>query len=181
MKKHITIIVLLLLTVLMLENVNLHKYEKLPMSKPTEVEYFMDKIASIETPGGGYATVNAYGMMGRYQFSPQTVKAVGIKTTRQRFLQDKNLQDTAMIRLMKLNEKELINFIKKYEGKMFKGIKITRAGVIAGAHFAGPVGVRQFFSNADSEGTVDANGTTLKRYMKYFSNFHLPPVNAATL
>lgn len=181
MKKHMTTVLALLAILLILETVNFYNFEKLPISKPTQTELFMDKIAEIETPGGGYHTVNRFGMMGRYQFSLNTVRAVGIKTTRNEFLNNKELQDTAMVRLMQINEKSLQHYITRYEGKTFKGIRITRASIIAGAHFAGAQGVRNFFSSDDPYGTVDANGTTLKKYMKYFSNFHLPPINNSIL
>ena len=46
----------------------------------------------------------------------------------------------------------------------------------AGAHFAGANGVKAFLTNNSQTGTVDGFGTSLKKYMSYFSNFHLPPV-----
>ena len=150
--------------------------KKIVLSNPTAVEQFMDKIAEIETPGGGYQTVNKYGMMGRYQFSPEAVKAVGIRVTRQQFLRNKELQDTAMVRLMELNEQELSRYIERYDGRIVKGVKVTRASILAGAHFAGAGGVKQFLTNDNHTGTVDGFGTSLRKYMSYFSNFHLPPM-----
>jgi hypothetical protein len=146
------------------------------MSEPTPIEQFMSRIAAIETPNGGYHTVNKYGMMGRYQFSPTTIQVVGITATKQQFLRNKELQDTAMVRLMELNEQELSAYIQRYEGRTVKGVKVTRAGILAGAHFAGANGVKQFLTNDNPVGTVDGFGTSLKKYMSYFSNFHLPPM-----
>jgi len=146
------------------------------MSEPTPIEQFMARIAAIETPGGGYHTVNKYGMMGRYQFSPTTIEVVGIRTTRQQFLRNRELQDTAMVRLMELNEQELSGYIERYDGRTVKGVKVTRAGILAGAHFAGASGVKQFLTNDNHMGTVDGFGTSLRKYMSYFSNFNLPPL-----
>lgn len=146
------------------------------MSEPTPVEQFMERIAAIETPDGGYHTVNKYGMMGRYQFSPTTIEVVGIRATRQQFLRNRELQDTAMVRLMKMNEQELSGYIERYDGRTVKGVKVTRAGILAGAHFAGANGVKEFLTNDSHSGTVDGFGTSLRKYMAYFSNFHLPPV-----
>ena len=146
------------------------------MSEPTPVEQFMDSIAAIETPEGGYHTVNKYGMMGRYQFSPTTIEVVGIKATRQQFLRNRELQDTAMVRLMEMNEQELSGYIERYDGRTVKGVRVTRAGILAGAHFAGANGVKQFLTNDNPLGTVDGFGTSLKKYMSYFSNFNLPPL-----
>jgi hypothetical protein len=146
------------------------------LSEPTQVEKFMEKIAAIETPNGGYHTVNRFGMMGRYQFSPQTVRAVGLQVSREQFLRNRELQDTAMVRLMLLNEKALLSLIQRYEGKTVKGVRINRASMLAGAHFAGANGVKEFLTNNSQTGTVDGFGTSLKTYMTYFSDFHLPPL-----
>lgn len=151
---------------------NLH----IPFSKPTPVEEFMDRVAEIETPGGGYKTVNRFGMLGRYQFSPSTIKVLGFRVNRTTFLNTPALQDSVMLAYMTANERELEPLISKYNGRRFKGIKITRAAILAGAHFAGSNGVRAFFTNDSHEGTKDAFGTSLRKYMSEFSDFHLPPI-----
>ena len=153
-----------------------HIPKSIILSEPTPVEQFMDKIAAIETPGGGYQTVNKYGMMGRYQFSPQAVKAVGLRVSKAQFLQNKELQDTAMVRLMTLHEEILSTYIEKYDGRIIKGVRINRATIIAGAHFAGAGGIKSFLTNNSHSGTVDGFGTSLRTYMSRFSNFHLPPL-----
>jgi len=155
----------------------IHVPNGIVLSEPTQIEKFMDRIAYIETAGAGYQIVNKYGMMGRYQFSPTTVRAVGITATRQQFLQNEELQDTAMIRLMRLNERELSGYIQRYDGRIVKGVRVNRASILAGAHFAGANGVKRFLTNADYNGTVDGFGTSLRKYMSYFSTFHLPPIS----
>jgi hypothetical protein len=146
------------------------------LSEPTPVEQFMDKIAEIETPGGGYQTVNKYGMMGRYQFSPSTVKVLGYNVSKSEFLRNKELQDSVMVAYMRANEQTLHSVIRQYEGRVIKGIKITRASILAGAHFAGSNGVIAFLNNNSHTGTVDGLGTSLRKYMSRFSDFHLPPL-----
>lgn len=175
MRKHLSLFSLMLLGAVGMKSV-VYVPDGSVMSEPTPIEKFMDSIAAIETPGGGYHTVNKYGMMGRYQFSLETIKAVGIRVTRQQFLQNKQLQDTAMVRLMKLNEQELSGYIERYDGRTVKGVKVTRAGILAGAHFAGANGVKQFLTNDNHAGTVDGFGTSLRQYMSYFSKFNLPPI-----
>ena len=177
MRKHLALFSLMLLGTVGMKTASLiYVPDGSVMSEPTPVEQFMDSIAAIETPGGGYQTVNKYGMMGRYQFSPEAIKAVGIRVTRQQFLRNKELQDTAMVRLMELNEQELSGYIRRYDGRIVKGVKVTRASILAGAHFAGAGGVKQFLTNDNHTGTVDGFGTSLRKYMSYFSNFHLPPM-----
>jgi hypothetical protein len=59
---------------------------------------------------------------------------------------------------------------------MVKGVRITRASILAGAHFAGAGGVKAFLTNTNPVGTVDGFGMSLAQYMKHFNNFHLPPL-----
>lgn len=174
--KYFILFVVILVSFATKEYIENTKVEKIPLSEPTQVEKFMDKIAAIETPGGGYRTVNKFGMLGRYQFNPSTIKILGFNISSQKFLTNPELQDTVMVRYMAANERELRHIINRYNGKTVKGIKITRASILAGAHFAGPHNVKQFFASTDREGTTDAFGTTLKGYMKRFSNFHLPAI-----
>jgi hypothetical protein len=166
---------ILIVAVLVIGNVrNVFVPRNIVLSEPTPVEQFMDKIAEIETPGGGYHTVNKYGMMGRYQFSPSTVKVLGYNISKSEFLKNKEIQDSVMVAYMKANEKTLQRLIHRYDGKVVKGVKITRASILAGAHFAGSNGVKSFLVNNSRTGIVDANGTSLKKYMSMFSDFHLP-------
>lgn len=177
MKRVITTVSLLLLVLVGFKTLNkIHVPNRVVLSEPTPVEKFMNRIAEIETGESGYQVENKYGMLGRYQFSSQTIRAVGLTVTKQQFLLNKELQDTAMVRLMLLNEQQLSPYIKQYEGSTVKGVHITRASILAGAHFAGASGVKIFLTSTDSVGTVDGFGMSLARYMRYFNNFHLPPL-----
>jgi hypothetical protein len=176
MQKHISFIISLLLAVYFASNAPTFTVEKLPMSKPTPVEQFMGKVSDIESQGN-YKVVNRYGMMGKYQFSPSTVRALGFKVSAQQFLKDPQLQDSVMFAYMKANYRELKNLIDRYDGKTKHGIKITRAGILAGAHFAGSGGVYTYLTSDDKHGIIDGNGTSIRKYMASFSNFKLPPLS----
>lgn len=147
-------------------------YNKLPMSEPTQVEKFMRKVAIIESDNN-HRVVNEFGMMGKYQFSPSTVRALGFRVSNEKFLSDPKLQDTVMLKYMRENHRELAPLIRKYDGKYVKGIKVTRAGILAAAHFSGSGGVVNYF-NSSGVGVTDARGTSVKKYMSEFSNFSLP-------
>lgn len=174
MKKLIVVLVFLFGSVYLVDRLPDVTVTPLPKSKPTPVEQFMDRVASIETPGGTYKTINQFGMMGRYQFSPSTVRVLGFRVSQKDFLNNRQIQDTVMLRYMKVNSRELAWYIHRYNGKVVNGVKITRAGIIAGAHFAGSEGVKEFFRNGSNKS--DANGTTVAKYMSKFSNFHLPEI-----
>lgn len=175
MKHRIAITVLLALAIMGFQNTTIDRLEQLPLSQPTPVELFMDRVSEIES-GGNHTVVNQYGMLGKYQFSMPAIRAVGIRVSRAEFLRNAELQDTAMVRLMKLHEQILESYIERYDGKTVKGVRITRAGIIAGAHFAGAQGVKNFFITNTHTGTIDGNGTTLRYYMSKFSDFHLPQI-----
>lgn len=131
---------------------------------------FLEKIGHFES-GNNYNKVNRYGYMGRYQFGMKTLKAIDIKTTRTEFLNNPNLQEEAMDRLLKANQKTLNRYIKKYEGKKVNGILITESGVLAAAHLGGAGNVRKWFRSGQD--FKDANGTPITKYMRVFSGYSL--------
>jgi hypothetical protein len=175
MKKYLNILFLLIVGNVILSNSPPKPFEKIPLSKPTPIEEFMELISSIES-NGNHTIVNQYGMMGRYQFSPSTVRVLGFKYTSEEFLSNRYIQDTVMLTYMEANERELAPLINRLEGRKIKGVKITRASVLAGAHFAGSRNMRNFLINPSDSGISDGNGTTLVKYMSYFQDFHLPPI-----
>lgn len=175
MKKLLRVIVLLIVVQLLLDVAPNRPFERIPLSQQTPVEKFMERIARIESRGN-QRIVNQYGMMGLYQFSPNTVRGLGFRVSQRQFLDDENLQDSVMLTYMWANQKDLEGLINKLEGRIIKGVRITRASVIAGAHFAGSGGVRKFLTDPNHKGVTDGNGTTLVKYMLQFSDIHLPPI-----
>lgn len=174
MMKKIILITVLVMAVFITEKLPNVTTKKLPLSKPTPVELFMRRVAWIES-GGNHRVMNEFGMMGKYQFSPSTVRVLGFNVSKQQFLRDSKLQDSVMLAYMKANHRELAPLIKRYDGKVINGVKVTRAGILAGAHFAGSHGVRAYLTGA-GHNVTDARGTTLTKYMAYFSNFNLPTI-----
>lgn len=141
-------------------------------SEPTEVEKFMQHMARRES-NNTHTVVNPYGMMGKYQFSPSTVRVLGFRVEKDQFLNDHRLQDSVMLAYMRANNRELSTIIRRYEGKTYKGVHITRAGVIAAAHLVGSGNVRLYFNNDDPQGRTDANGTSLRDYLQEFNKYNI--------
>ena len=131
---------------------------------------FLHNIGHYES-GNRYGVVNKWGYMGRYQFHISTVEAVGIKTTKKKFLNSPSLQEEAMDRLLTSNYKTLRRYIRKYDGKVLHGVVVTKSGVLAAAHLGGAGNVRRWFRNGKN--FADANGTQITKYMKIFSNYQL--------
>jgi soluble lytic murein transglycosylase-like protein len=171
MKNLIT--VLSIMTVLLLLKINeTYIPNRIVRSEPTELEKFLDHMAERESDNTPHA-VNRFGMMGKYQFSPSTVRVLGFNVTRNQFLRNSELQDSVMVAYLRSNNKELNSLITKYENKVVKGVKVTRSGVLAAAHLAGSANVKLFFQNADWNGRTDANGTSIREYMQTFSIYNL--------
>ena len=171
MKKLITISATLII-LLMLKINEVYVPNRVVKSQPTELEKFLHHMARREsdnTPN----VVNKFGMMGKYQFSPSTVKVLGFNITKKKFLSDTELQDSVMVAYLRANNKELNSIIVKYENKVVKGVKITRSGVLAAAHLAGSNNVKLFFGSSDAYGRTDANGTSIREYLHTFSNYKI--------
>lgn len=79
-----------------------------------------------------------------------------------------------MVAYMRANYRDLKDLIQRHEGKRFKGVLVTRAGVLAAAHLGGSANVRRYFADAsDANGRTDANGTSLRHYLEEFNHYKL--------
>ena len=137
---------------------------------------FLEAIALFES-NNRYDVVNSYGFLGRYQFSPRTIKHLGYDVLNEDFLRNKRLQDEIMLAYMRENYVSLRPYIEEYNNTNYKGMYITTSSILAGAHFAGAMGMKRFLLNKlDSIGTVDANGMTLRKYMTKFSDYNVEEV-----
>lgn len=134
---------------------------------------FMRHMSMVESDNN-HQVVNRYGMMGKYQFSPRTLKGLGFNVTKEQFLADPELQDEAMIKLIQNNKRELRPVIRQFVGKTINGVYITESGIIAGAHLVGTGGLLSFFyPEKYSHATADGNGTRVETYLKKFAGYNL--------
>ena len=70
---------------------------------------------------GDYFTVNSFGYLGKYQFSKETLKLIGVNDSDQ-FLKDPELQEKAFIANVERNKWILRRDIKNFVGKKLNGI-----------------------------------------------------------
>jgi Transglycosylase SLT domain len=140
------------------------------LSKPSGMELFLQAIAYRESKGN-HRVVNPFGMMGKYQFSKTTLRLLRKDVSPNQFLRNPAIQDTVMIMYLKVNNEILDKFITRYDGKTFKGVSVTRSGVLAAAHLGGAGSVIAWFKNDSYTGLVDANGTSIREYMMTFANY----------
>lgn len=121
--------------------------------------------------GSRYWIVNRLGYMGKYQFGRIALRDIGIRTTRRNFLQDTCLQEYAMFKYLEVNDKRLKAYYGKYIDKEIKGVKITKSGLLAGAHLAGAGGVKRFLKSDGRVDRRDANGTRVSDYIRAFGGY----------
>ena len=185
MKINVTLRVICVLVVLLaLDGVSNKQEEQIDISEVSmpiveedesdsrkDILRFLEAIALFES-NNRYDVVNPYGFLGRYQFSPTTIRHLGYDILNEEFLRNARLQDEIMLAYMRENYVSLRPYIEEYNNTNYKGMYITTSSILAGAHFAGATGMKRFLLNKlDSIGTVDANGMTLRRYMTKFSDY----------
>lgn len=126
---------------------------------------------------GNYHIVNDYGYMGKYQFSRATLRMMGLKDT-DNFLYNTRQQEAAFLAYTSLNKWVLRKDIKRYTGRTVGGVKVTESGILAAAHLAGAGNVQKFLRSAGENGFEDANGTSIRYYLRAFSGYdtsHIVP------
>ncbi len=132
-------------------------------------EGFKEALAFKESRGD-YFTVNTLGYLGKYQFGSETLKVIGIYNPNQ-FLYNPELQEKAFIANTERNKWVLRKDIKRFEGQLISGVKITESGILAAAHLAGPGSVKKFLRSYGGNNFSDAYGSSVKHYMKKFSGY----------
>lgn len=147
---------------------------------------FKTKIGHLES-GGNYSAINRYGYLGKYQFSKRTlrrlVKKGYLKLSKdeiKRFRELPYVQEKAMDALLTANLETLRGWkLSKYIGKTVGGVNVTMEGMLAASHLLGPYAVKHYLTHNGSMESVsingvtvrkyDANGTSLKSYLKHFA------------
>jgi hypothetical protein len=119
---------------------------------------------------GSYTVVNRFGYMGKYQFSKSTLKMIGIYNAT-KFMEDASLQEKAFKAYTSRNKWILRRDIKRFDGRYVGGVMVTESGILAAAHLAGAGNVKKFLRSYGVEGFKDANGTSIRHYLKKFSGY----------
>jgi hypothetical protein len=138
---------------------------------PSEHELFLEALGFKES-SNDYKAVNKFGYLGKYQFSRTTLNNLGYRNVSTRtFLSDPGLQEQAMEDLLVHNTVILRRYIQKYDGKVVNGIEVTKSGILAAAHLAGPRNVKRWLSTGKE--FSDGLGTKLSTYIERFSGYEL--------
>jgi hypothetical protein len=141
-----------------------------------ELKRYLEAVGYSESRNNPQA-YNRYGYVGKYQFGYAARKSCGYGEVKFRdFIKNPTVwsekdQDAAMITLLSKNESHLKDVIRKYNGKVIKGVTVTKSGILAAAHLAGARGVERYFHNGSNP--RDAYGTGLEDYLFKFSGFNI--------
>jgi hypothetical protein len=127
--------------------------------------------------------VNKLGYIGKYQFGKSALKEIGLdkKIKAHKFEKNPNIwpekaQDKAMTELLKKNKHYLGDYLSKYDGKKVGNIKLTKSGMLAGAHLLGASNVKKFINSNGKFDPVDGFGTHLTEYLRNFAGYNLASI-----
>lgn len=126
---------------------------------------------------GNYHVVNNYGYMGKYQFSQATLRMMGFKNI-DNFLYDTRQQEAAFLAYTSLNKWVLRKDIERYNGQTIGGVMVTESGILAAAHLAGAGNVQKFLRSSGANRFEDANGSSIRYYLKKFSGYDTSHIKA---
>tara|TARA_Y100000361_G_scaffold530_1_gene442 strand:+ start:675 stop:1199 length:525 start_codon:yes stop_codon:yes gene_type:complete len=139
--------------------------------KPVKDYYaFLDALGHQES-GNRYDIVNRYGYMGRFQFGKATLRTIKVKVDKETFLNNPQIQDYAMLKLLCYNKNKLQKYIDNFEGQEINGILVTESGLLAAAHLGGQGSVKKWFKTGKVR--KDGNGVSITSYMKRFGGYNL--------
>ncbi len=139
--------------------------------KPVKDYYaFLDALGHQES-GNRYDIVNRFGYMGRYQFGKATLRTIKVKVDKETFLNNPQIQDYAMLKLLCYNKNKLQKYIDNFEGQEINGILVTESGLLAAAHLGGQGSVKKWFRTGKVR--KDGNGVSITSYMKRFGGYNL--------
>ncbi len=142
-----------------------------------EFTRFINDLGRSES-GNNWMSVNCIGCFGEFQFAESTIQFLGYKyITLKRFRTDpgifpRDLQRKALESLIKVN----MNLLKDYEGYIgdtIRGVRITRAGMIAASHLGGAQSVRLYLASHGRINKDDVLGTSISDYFQKFSYYDL--------
>jgi len=142
---------------------------------------------------GDYKIANKYLYVGKYQFGKYALREVGYdeyKISKIRnsiyYNEDEKCwrfdntlfseleQEVAINILMsRLEQIYLKDEIDKFVGQTIGGVKITKAGILAGAHLGGAQSVKRYLYSNGKYNRKDANMTSVKDYMRMFEHYHM--------
>jgi hypothetical protein len=138
--------------------------------------YRFKKLLGKYESNNNWKEYNKYGYIGKYQFGKSALNATGyghitlLDFKKNPLSFPEHEQEKAMDILLKINETVMTKSINKYVGLHFYDtLRITRMGILAAAHLAGPANVKEFLDSHGGINVKDRLGTYVSDYIYRFS------------
>jgi hypothetical protein len=140
------------------------KFITIYTESPTKtLDEFRSKLGQIESGNDYQSCRDGSQYWGKYQFGSSARAIIGFeKITKEEFLNTPELQEAALLLLLKKNKEDLLDYIKKYNGKIIRGYHLTESGLLAMAHNVGSNEVKHFLNSECSYIPIDGNGPATK-------------------
>ena len=164
-------------------SISVNQREEMIMKITQKIEYEKEYLCFINHLGrresnNDWRIINNTNCFGEWQFSYNTLKVLGYgDITPERFKNDpsifpRDLQLKVLKELIDINSASL-NPYNHYIGKIIKGTKITKSGLLAGVHLGGIVTVRIYLQSNGVMDRSDLNGTKISDYIREFGIYNL--------
>jgi len=120
---------------------------------------FLERLGEIESRNNYQARRPGSQYLGRWQIGDAARRSVGFgNISYDKFLNTPEIQDAAVVLLLKLNYSTMEKHLKKYNNKIIRGYHLTTSGLLAMAHNVGADAVIKFLNSNCSIVPQDGNG-----------------------
>jgi hypothetical protein len=147
---------------------------------PKSFDHFLLSLAHRES-GNNWKVYNKYGFMGKYQIGKMALEDIGITNVHYDDFKEcpevtfpEELQDSAMLLLVKKNKMYVRRAIRMYSDSIVNGHKITESGIIAAAHLVGSGSTNKWFRDSGKVDIKDGNGVSITHYIELFAGYDIP-------
>lgn len=159
------------------ERIDNYKFLLNKEMKQKQFELFVENLGLRES-NNKWKIINPIGCIGKWQFSPGTLKQLGYgNITPGKFQRDSlifplDLQFKVLLTLFKFNETILKDYMN-YIGMTVGGVLITKSGMLAAAHLGGAGSVQLYLRSDGRINNRDMNNTTIKNYLSEFGGYDI--------
>ncbi|MFZ5616580.1 MAG: hypothetical protein ACOZAA_04570 [Pseudomonadota bacterium] len=159
-------------------------------------EEFFDELG-FEESSDNYQADNNLGYIGRYQLGKLALIDLGYYTddgdlggsvfvdanftglngisSRQDFLDNETVQDSAVMELARRNWNQLrFNDVEFYAGQTLNGVQLSVTGLLGAAHLVGAQAVADWLKAGGTDALTDGNGTPATEYIQLFFDYEFP-------
>ena len=120
---------------------------------------FLERLGQIESGNNYKSRRPGSQYLGRWQMGDGARRTIGFGSiSYDKFLNTPEIQDAAVVLLLKYNYDFLKPYLKKYDNKIIRGYHLTKSGLMAMAHNVGADAVLSFLNSGCSNVPRDGNG-----------------------